>query len=344
MNFRKIHGLGSGKHTKRNTPANRLFKNGSDGQGTIPKLIKERLKNHTEAVVVLGIRGLMNTDQRSGKMHYDADEICNWLVAFVSKDPRENIARGATKSLVQLLGRTHTIGRNKVSETVMANLGGKNARNLRVYLGILSEPKVAQEVKRWAIEKLATYEEGELSGKLDAIEMMLLERMMDPQEDKQIKFIIKQRFGPNRNGRPKIGVIREEQSEEMTVQMDTESNKASEEQSGEQTAQIDIPVRTPRKRQKERSLGPTQDIDAIGLQIFLLEKDTQVEQEMGAKNLVEIAIKSNDAAIIERILDALGNAGDKFFSEYKKVRVKLAQVRMQQQRSRDTPTLPPQKP
>jgi|GEM_PF-2926348 len=324
MNFRKIHGRGSSKHTKRTTPANGLFKNGSDGQGTIPNLIKGRLQNHNEAVVVLGIRGLMNADQRSGKMHYNADEVCGWLVHFVSKDTRENIAREAAKALVQLLGRAHTIGRNNVSETVMKRLSGKNARNLRIYAGILSEPRSAQDVKRWAIEQLAKFEERELSGRLDAIEMMLLERMMDPQEDKQIKFIIKQRFGPNRTGRPKIGVIREEQPGEMTVQMETRPEVAA-----------------PKKR-RGGGLGPTQDIDAIGLQIFLLQKDTENERQMGAENLVGMAMKSRDIATIERILDALGKAGNDFFHEYKEVRMRLAQLRMQESRARNTPTLPPQ--
>ncbi|MBD3398501.1 hypothetical protein GF412_04720 [Candidatus Micrarchaeota archaeon] len=318
MNFRRRtpkNGIRNGNRT----PGRGVFSNGSNGQDEkVPGILKKRLQSGNPSTAIMGINGLLVRDPRTREFRYSKKEICKNLVWLMKSSEEKDVKNAAANALLKMLAESGGLKGSSVVDIIDANLTEKNARHLRLWTKIIGEKNAPVSIRECAIGKLAEYSEDELIGKIEGIEMLLLERMMDAGEKEGIQDMIRNCFGPGRSGRPKIGQ-REEKPEDMTVQIETFGNRK--------------PARAGRGAQ-----GATQDIDAIGLQVYLLRQSNPAKRREGAKNLYEAAMKSKNPNTIRRVLDALEERGKEFSAECRDVAMRLEIVSAD---SRNRATIPP---
>jgi hypothetical protein len=191
--FRKKIWNSSNKTSKENTPPKGI----SAREEKIPRMVINRLNNVNEGMALAGVRALRANTK------YPTNDVCEHLILILQRDGREEVVREASEALAEVLERVY------LEETavlmIKRGLFAKKESNANTFIKILENTGIKHEIKKCAIEMLAKFSEKDVAPEtIDMVETALFERCMDPQERDEIKNLVKYRFGPSRDGRPKI--------------------------------------------------------------------------------------------------------------------------------------------
>ena len=320
-------------------------KNGDDSNGTgrektpprgilsqkeeIPKMVIDRLNNISEGVVLMGVRAL------AANPKYPPNEVCEHIIRLILRDGREEVAKEATGALVEALKKVYNT--DTVIMMITRGLFSTNETNAMLFTKILESDEQKKEVKACAIEMLAKYSEKDVNPEtMDAMEAALFERCMDPQEQDEIKNLVKNRFGKSRNGRPKIlsEEVRGDGSgrDDETIVFEGEGEKAN--------APNSAPVRA--IGEGDSNEAPTEAMDVLAGWIGMLQHQSESRRGSAANILVSMALRSDDKDTVAKIATALYGCGSEFWEQHRKVLSKLESMPLGD--IRNTPTMPPMRP
>jgi len=261
--------------------------------GTIPKMVLEGLNSQNEGTVLMRIGNL------AGENNYNKTDVCEHLIRLIQRDGRDKVVNVASGALVHVL--KNVMNSDTAILLIKQGLFAKNEKNAEVFVGMLEETGCSIALRKCAVEMLAGFtEKGVDTETLDRIEAALFERYEDPKENNEIRELIKYRFGPNRDGRPKVMVEQERGDATLLLDETTES--------GEPKA-----VHAPEEKE-------TEALDVLTGWIEMLKHPDERRREVAAKSLVTMAEQTSDRKKIERIINALRDAGPDFFSQFRKAR------------------------
>lgn len=314
--FSKKNGNGSNGASKEKT----LLRGTSAGTEEIPGMIIDRLKNANEGMVLVGVRALRTNTK------YPANDVCEHLIRLLQRDGREEIMREASEALAEVLKRVH--GEETAVLMIKQGLFAKNESNAGTFIKILESTAIRIGIRKCAIELLAKFNEKDVAPEtMDRMEAALFERCMDPQEQDCIKNLVKNRFGPSRDGRPKIT------SEETRV--DGSGREDETIVIGEAGSTAAIP-------EKNAYEAPTKGMDILAGWIGLLQHPDKKRRDIAAESLLRMAEKSNDKDTVATIATALYGCGSEFPEQHRKVLNRLDNMPLVD--IRNTPTMPPMRP
>lgn len=318
-------------------------KNGNDSNGTgkegtpprgilsqkeeIPRMVIDRLNNVNEGMAIVGVRALVTNPR------YPVNDVCEQLVRLLLRDGREEIAKEATGALVEALKRLYNT--DTVIMMIKRGLFANNETNAMLFTKILESEGQNKEIKACAIEMLAKYGETDVKPEtMDAMEAALFERCMDPQELDEIKSLVKNRFGKNRNGRPKI----------LSEEVRGEGSGRGDETivfEGEEVAARDA-ASARASGEGDHNEVPTEAMDVLSGWIELLQHQSESRRSSAANILMNMALMSSDKATVAKIASALYGCGSEFWEQHRKVLSRLESMPLGD--IRNTPTMPPMRP
>jgi hypothetical protein len=166
----------------------------------IPGMISDRLMSEHDQFVLSAILSIMQEGKK-----YRPSEVVDRLAEVLRYPHGEEVIRKAGDALIEKL--KNGIHFEDVQFTVTSKLGKRTELNAKLFLKMLDRLPHKAEIKKLAIEMLASFRGVELKPELvDEIEMALLQRMMDPQESDCVKKAITDRFWKEGKGRPEIRV------------------------------------------------------------------------------------------------------------------------------------------
>ena len=288
----------------------------TDSYGTISRFIVERLENRNEGIVIRGIEELLrkNPDKEKRVAGRDA---CIWLVGFIKMDKRKKVVKTATTALITLLKKHKYVDSKRMNSMVAGHLNEKNSKNLELFREIILECGISEDLRFWAIGQLAEYKEQELGpAKVDEIEFILLERMMDLGESDEIQRRIRDKF--RRDERPRIGKSTKE----------------------DETIRLELPV-----PEEHADNGSDSKIEMATMAILAdVLKNSEGEPENKAANsLYKLAMRSERIKVVGGAKNALETKNTVYFELWDAVNTKLNQLIEAEKNFRNRVTLPPPK-
>lgn len=300
--------------SKRKTDSDGTYSkiSGSNGKSTngfgkteeIPQMVLDGLKSKSEGTVIMRI-GSLGSDN-----NYDKSDICEHLIGFVQSDGRDNVVEAASKTLVGVLKNMYNT--DTVIFMIKRGLFAKNEKNAEFFVSLLDETECGVPLRKCAVEMLAGFTEEDISSEtMDMMEAALFERHEDPKENGEVKNLIGYRFGPNRDGRPKV--MMEEERGDETVAMEPE----------------------------EVHEKATEALDVFSGWIEMLKHPDEKRRGVAAKSLVSIIGQTSDRKKVERVIDAFQKGGSEFFSQFRKARDILHRIGPEPDKLHKRSTLPP---
>ncbi len=284
--------------------SNEKLTNGFGKTCEIPKMVLEGLNSQNEGTVIMRIRSL------GGENNYPKTDICEQLILLVQREGRENVVNLASKTLISVL--KHVLHAETVILLIRRGLFAKNEKTAEFFVNLLEEPGCRISLKKCAVEMLTGFTEEDISSEtMDRMEAGLFERYEDSTENDEIRGLIRHRFGPNRNGRPKV-IVEEERGDE-TVAIEQEG-----------------------AHEKE-----TEALDVFSGWIEMLKHPDEKKREIAAKSLVSIIGQTSDRKKIERVIDTLRKGGSEFFSQFRKAKDILHNLGPESNKLHKMSTLPP---
>ncbi len=278
--------------------------NGFRKTDDIPKMIIEGLNSQNEGTVLMRIGNL------GGKNDYPKTDVCEHLIRLIQRDGRDDVVKAASEALVNVLKNMRNT--DTVILLIKQGLFAKNDKNAEFFVNLLDEPGCSLLLKKCAVEMLAGFTENDISSEtMDKMEAGLFEAYEDPKAPDEVKNLITYRFGPNRDGRPKV-ILGEERGDE-TVAMEPEKIHERE----------------------------TEALDVFSGWLGMLQDPDERKREVAAKSLVSMIGQSRDRKKIERVIEALRKGGSEFFSQFRKARDILHNLGPESDKIYKLSTLPP---
>ena len=275
--------------------SNGKLTNGFGKTENIPKMILEGLNSQNEGTVIMRIGNL------AGENSYNKTDVCEHLIRLIQRDGRDKVVNVASGALVHVL--KNVMNADTAILLIKQGLFARNEKTAEVFVGILEETGCSISLRKCAVEMLAGFAEKDVSAEsMDMIEAALFERYEDPKENDGVRKLINHRFGPNRNGRPKVMV--EQKRGDATLLLDETT------ESGEPRA----------KAAHASEEKATEALDVLSGWIEMLKHPDERRREMAAKSLINIADQTTDRKKVERIIGALQDGGAEFFSQFRKAK------------------------
>jgi hypothetical protein len=298
--------------------SNGKLTNGFGKTENIPKMVLEGLNSQNEGLTIMRIANL------AGENNYNKTDVCEHLIRLIQRDGRGKVVRLASEALVNVL--SNIVNTDTVILLIKQGLFAKNAKTAELFIKMLDEPGCRIPLKKCAIEMLDGFTEGDVIPEaMDTLEAALFERYEDPKENDEVRNLIKHRFGPNRNGRPKVIVEHERPDETLLLDETTEAGKPREAKAA--------PV------PEERA---TEALDVLSGWIEMLKHPDERRREIAAKSLMSMAEQTKDRKKVERIIGAFRERGAEFLSQFRKARDTLHGMGPDPENRHQRITMPPE--
>lgn len=168
------------------------------GKKEVSPYILEQLKSRNEAVVLMGIRNMVE-DQR-----YRRDDVCELLVGIIRRGVDGMVAMKAGDGLISVLGQANSSISSRIIKTGLFAVSDTNGW---VLSRIIATPQLSGEIRTAAIDILKRYREGDIGKEtLQEIERLLNFAVSNENDDPRMRKTIEMAF-TMKPSRPRVSSI-----------------------------------------------------------------------------------------------------------------------------------------